>query len=87
VAEMHNKLQVTEALDTAVRRFHERPYWVIDGDRFVDALRAAIADPEVRALPAHLGSVDQFVDSTDVLDDLSRLRQLRALYARVVPRS
>ncbi len=85
VAEMHNALQITEPLDTAVRRFHQRPYLVIDGDRFVDAVRAQIVDPAVKALPVHLGSVDQFVDSTDVLDHLSRLRQLRELYRRVDP--
>jgi hypothetical protein len=44
-----------------------------------------MADPEIEALPVHLGSVDQFVDSTDVLDHLSRLRQLRELYRRVDP--
>jgi hypothetical protein len=80
VAEMHNGLQITAPLDTNVRRFHERPYLVIDGDRYVDAVRAEIADPEVKALPVHLGSVDQFVDSTDVLDHPARLRQLRTLY-------
>jgi len=80
VAEMHNALGITERLDTKVRHFHQRPYLVIDGDRYVDAIRAEIADPEVKALPVHLGSVDQFVDSTDVLDHPARLRQLRALY-------
>ena len=85
VGEMHNALQITDPLDTAVRRFHQRPYLVIDGDRFVDAIRAEMADPEIEALPVHLGSVDQFVDSTDVLDHLSRLRQLRELYRRVAP--
>jgi hypothetical protein len=80
VAEMHNALGIAEPLPPEVSQFHARPYVVIGGDRFVDAIRAAIEDPAVRALPAHVGSVDQFVDSTDVLDDLSRLRQLRARY-------
>jgi hypothetical protein len=80
VAGMHNALHITAPLDTNVRRFHQRPYLVIDGDRYVDAIRAEITDPEVKALPVHLGSVDQFVDSTDVLDHPARLRQLRALY-------
>jgi hypothetical protein len=80
VAEMHNALHITGPLDPAVRPFHQRPYRVIAADRFVNALRAAIGDPEVKALPDHLGSVDQWVDSTDVLDHLARLRQLRALY-------
>jgi len=55
-------------------------YLVIDADRFVEALRAAITSEEVRRLPPHIGSVDQFVDSTDVLDNDGRFAQLRALY-------
>ncbi|MBN1642218.1 MAG: DUF4037 domain-containing protein [Anaerolineae bacterium] len=80
VAEMHNALGITHPLRVDVVRFHARPYMVIDADRFARALRAAIVDPAVRALPAHVGSVDQFVDSTDVLDHLGHMRRLRAIY-------
>ena len=44
------------------------------------ALRAAIGSEEVRALPAHLGSVDQFVDSTDVLSNPTRFKQLKVMF-------
>ncbi len=80
VAAMHNALGLTDPLPTHVSRFHDRPYLVIDADRFVEALRAAITSEEVRRLPPHIGSVDQFVDSTDVLDNDGRFAQLRALY-------
>jgi hypothetical protein len=80
VAEQHNALQVTPPLPTQVARFHSRPYLVSQSDLFVEALRAAIVDERVRALPAHLGSVDQYVDSTDVLDRPGRLDQLKDLY-------
>jgi len=35
----------------------------------VKAIRAAITSEDVRALPEHLGAVDQFVDSTDALNE------------------
>lgn len=65
VARMHNDLGVTEALPTEVVQFHNRPFMIIGGDRFVDAIREKITDEEVLALPEHLGGFDQFVDSTD----------------------
>ena len=79
-AHMHNALQITAPLSTEVSQFHERPYLVLHAERFVEAIRGAIADERVKAMPLHLGSVDQFVDSTDVLDHLGRLDQLKDLY-------
>jgi hypothetical protein len=73
LATMHNALGVTPPLTAVVSQYHNRPFLVIHGDRFVDALRAQIKDPEVLALPEHLGSVDQFVDSTDALRYLERI--------------
>ena len=64
-ARLHNSLAVTPSLDPAVRpTFYERPYRVLDADRFVRALRAEIRDERVRSLSL-TGAVDQFVDSTD----------------------
>jgi hypothetical protein len=75
-AEMHNHLGITEPLSTKVSQFFERPFLVIQASRFVVAIRARITDDEVRALPEHLGSVDQFTDSTDALNHLSRIRRI-----------
>jgi hypothetical protein len=80
VARMHNALAITEPVPTEVETFFDRPYLVIQSGRFVDAIRAAIADEAVRRLPEHLGSADQFVDSTDVLERDARLARLRAMY-------
>jgi hypothetical protein len=74
VAKMHNTLGITKPLTTEVSQYHSRPFLVIHGDRFVDAIRAAIKSEKVRALPEHLGSIDQFVDSTDALRYLDRFR-------------
>ncbi|WP_406314391.1 DUF4037 domain-containing protein [Streptosporangium sp. NBC_01639] len=66
VAALHNRLGLTEPLQTTTRGFYDRPFQVIGAQRFTDALGAAITDPQVRALPP-TGSVDQFGDSADLL--------------------
>lgn len=73
-ARMHNALGITEPLTPEVSQFHNRPFLVIHADRFVDAIRAAIKSEEVLALPEHLGSVDQYLDSTDALAYLNRFK-------------
>jgi hypothetical protein len=60
------RLGLTMALDASPRLFHDRPYLVIDADRFTDACLAAMTDRALAALPP-IGAIDQFVDSTDVL--------------------
>jgi hypothetical protein len=72
-AARHNELGVTGPLDTAARRFYDRPYLVLDAGRFTAALRGQIAGPRVRRLPI-TGAVDEFVDSTDALRGTGSLR-------------
>ena len=75
-AEMHNNLGITEPLPVKVSHFFGRPFLVSQASRFVEAIRARIIEPEVKSLPEHLGSVDQFTDSTDALDQLSRIKRV-----------
>ncbi len=76
VAEMHNRLGVTPPLSIQVRPFFDRPFQVIGAGRFAEALREAITDPQVLALPVHLGSIDQFVDSTDALNFAEQFQKI-----------
>ena len=76
VAAMHNDLDITDPLSTRVTPYHDRPHVVISADRFADALRAQITDPDVVALPTHLGSVDQFTDSTDAANVAAQFRSV-----------
>ena len=85
VAQIHNNLGVTPSLEPKVRPFHNRPYLIIDGCRFAQALRLTIEDEEIRRLPLnasvqHIGSVDQFCDSTDILSWPRHRVKLKALY-------
>lgn len=66
IAGLHNQLGLTDRVDPATRPYHSRPFQVLRADRFTKALRARITDPALRDL-LPVGSVDQFLDSTDVL--------------------
>ncbi|MEU6024881.1 DUF4037 domain-containing protein [Micromonospora sp. NPDC047134] len=70
----HNDLGLCEPVEPRVRQFHDRPFRVLAADRFADSTHRSITDPEVSALPRHLGGVDQFVDSTEILTVPDRAR-------------
>jgi len=74
VARKHNALNITAPLPAKVSHFYSRPFLVINAGRFVDAIRDEIKSQEVLALPKNLGSFDQFVDSTDALEYIERLK-------------
>jgi uncharacterized protein DUF4037 len=74
LARAHNDLAMAAPVEPTVRPFHDRPFRVLGADRFADATRRAITDPEVASLAPHVGGVDQFVDSTHVLTDPRRAR-------------
>lgn len=76
LAERHNALGLTPPLPARVSPFYERPFHVIHADRFAAALRQAITDETVRVLPAGVGGIDQWVDSTDVLSNPALFRGL-----------
>jgi hypothetical protein len=65
-----NELDLCAPVDPRPRLFHQRPFWVIDGERVAAALVAAVRDPAVRRLTRRrlIGSVDQWSDSTDLKD-------------------
>jgi len=83
LARRHNDLDLTLHLSPTVSNFHGRPYLVPHSDRFVGALLDAISDEQVKALPDHLGHIDQFVDSTDVLSYPKRFGQIRELISNL----
>jgi hypothetical protein len=82
LARMQNALGVTPPLPEVVSPFHDRPFRVIHGERFAEALRAQIASEEVRLIAAGrlIGGIDQWSDSTDLRADISLRPALGALY-------
>jgi Domain of unknown function (DUF4037) len=79
IGRRHNALGITGHVDPTHRAFHDRPIRVLDADRFVDALRDAVADPAVEHLA---GAIDAVSDNTDVLTRPSLWRELVGLYDR-----
>ena len=79
LATRHNALGLTDPLDPTVRLFHGRPFRVLDAGRFATATIETVRDPLLRSLP-RIGSVDQVVDSTDVLSLGDVARRFAAIY-------
>jgi hypothetical protein len=65
-----------------VRPFWGRPFLVPDSDRFVNALRSSITDPELRAIEHEAGAINAVSDNTDVLTRPALWSSLRSLYDR-----
>lgn len=68
LARAQNALGLAEPVDPLTRPYHDRPFRVLHAERLAGALRAALTDPALRALPP-IGAADQFLDNTDLLTD------------------
>ncbi|KPK11525.1 MAG: hypothetical protein AMJ56_06050 [Anaerolineae bacterium SG8_19] len=82
IASMHNGLKLTEMLPEKTMAFHGRPFQVMAMHGFTNALRKQIRDPEVQEIAKKrpIGSIDQFIDSTDLLSYPEWRPFLRRLY-------
>lgn len=80
LARLQNELKVSRTLPTTVSRFYDRPFPVIHGGRFTQALVQQIADPAVRHIVAQrlIGNINQWSDNTD-MEGVAR-EKLRQLY-------
>lgn len=79
LAAAYNALGLTASLDTTVRPFYDRPFRVLDADRFVRALQPTVTDPVLAGRPL-IGGIDQFVDSADVLVSAAHARAFRRVF-------
>jgi hypothetical protein len=80
VAEQHNGLGLIPPLSTGTTDYFGRPYQVLFAGRFAEAIQQAIGSEAVKAIEPYLGSVSQFSDSTDVVDNLKVGDRLKILY-------
>jgi len=80
VAHKHNALNITDPLPAEVEFFHDRPFRVINADRFVTALKEQITDQQVKQIGTDIGSIDQFSHSTDLRSYPRLHRRLHVLY-------
>ncbi|HEY1176656.1 MAG TPA: DUF4037 domain-containing protein [Phytomonospora sp.] len=91
LAEATNALGLAAENTARPERFHTRDIRVIGGERFAEALAAAVTDPQLctlmerlwrrpgRSLGRLAGTVDQAVDSVDVLASPERCRAAAAM--------
>jgi hypothetical protein len=80
VAELHNRLGITEPVDTSVSQFYDRPYKVIHAERFAIPLLDKVDSTFLKSIKRMVGSVDQFADSTDILCWNEALRSIGSVY-------
>ena len=81
-ADMHNGLGITAGLDPKVSPFWGRPFQVIHGDRFAQAIVSKIAGEEIRDMAGRrlIGNIDLISDNTDLLEDCGIRQALTRLY-------
>jgi hypothetical protein len=74
LAEKHNALGLTEPLPADPSPFWGRPFQVIHGEHFAEALKRKIEDKEVRRIAERglIGNIDQVSDNTDVVENTPR---------------
>jgi hypothetical protein len=80
IARMHNALKITRPIVEDVSNYHGRPYVVFESPDLVRDIVSSFTDEEVKAIKHGLGSVNQFVDSTDQLSNNSLVEMLKAVY-------
>lgn len=80
VARQHNALRITKPLPTTVTNYYSRPFLVIHGDSFASSIKEAIRDPKLKRITPNVGSIDQFIDNHDVLQQVRLVRRLRVVY-------
>ena len=80
MARQHNALKITKPLATNTSNYYGRPYSVIHGERFAEAIKQAIKDPTIKRIKSDVGSIDQFTDSTNVIEALALCKKLRVVY-------
>ena len=79
VAKMHNDLKITKTLPVKPTKYFGRPYLVIHSDSFARKIREKITDKKLRRLKL-IGSVDQFIDSPAINDDVKLNKKLGIIY-------
>ncbi|MEZ4661881.1 MAG: DUF4037 domain-containing protein [Caldilineaceae bacterium] len=82
LAVLHNTLGLTDPMPTQTRDFFGRPFRVMALHGFADALLHGIHDPAMRQIAQRrpIGSIDQFSDSTDLLEGAEWRMAVRGFY-------
>ena len=80
IIKLYNDLEITSPMSEEISDYFKRPFLVIKEESVVEKLLAEINDDEIKNIRKRLGSVNQFFDSNDQLNDASLIRELKMLY-------
>ena len=80
LGKFHNELKITEFVSPELSYFFNRPYQIIDADRYVEALREKIKSPDILNIKANIGSVNQITQTVDVLEQNDLIQQMKYLF-------
>lgn len=80
IAPLHNALKITRPIPEDVQQYYGRPYLVFEAPELVQDIITSFTDEEVKAIKHGLGSVNQFVDSTNQLSSNGLLQVLKTVY-------
>ena len=80
IARMHNALKITRPIVEDVSQYHGRPYLVFEPEDLMHDIITSFTDEEVKAIKHGLGSVNQFIDTTDLLSRVPLTEILKAVY-------
>ena len=75
-----NSLCVVEPMSDEIARYYSRPMLTIQDESVLDNLLAAIEDDRVRNIGHLLGSVNQAVGNSALLDDLAVTARFKKIY-------
>src|SRR6185369_8577104 len=80
IARLHNELRITRPIREDVSQYFGRPYMVFEAPDLLRDIINSFADDEVKAIKHGLGSVNQFVESTDQISRKELSEMMKALY-------
>ena len=80
IARLHNALKITQPIVEDVGNYYGRPYLIFESSNLIRDIINSFTDDEVKAIKHGLGSLNQFVDSTDQVSNIPLARMFKGIY-------
>jgi len=80
LVELHNKLGITDKVETKIDYLYGRPYKVLFTEEIEKGIKKAMRDEKIKNLPYPIGSVDQYTDSVLFIRESELRNKLKTLY-------
>ena len=76
LANKHNQLKITPQIPAEILPFHDRPFQIIDGGKYTEAIMAEIQNDFISQIQPPIGSVNQITNTVDLLESNALLKKL-----------